>query len=289
MRVGRGASARISARAISTLSVPMPVDTAEMRSPSHVPVTDANSRCSRRTSTVSSMPAMRSMRAGSPGNRMRSASSPGARSMWYCRSPTGSAVRRYRGGFRRGYPRWAGRPLLTLSDCCSAGCGSPAEDSPALLTSVLEARVVRAWNPRASAVRGPTGSARVRSPSGPGPRPVEPGAGGRGPDDRGQPGGHPGRHEVAVRWRRRRTVTAMDAGAQRRPSVPRPAIPASRPGNGPACRPRRGVRHPRVPHRWARPCPCRPGRRPRSRGDGDLSREHDPRRIGDHDGPAHDP
>ena len=49
MNVGCSVIARISASTISTLSVPMPVETAETRGPRYVPVRDANSRwrCSR--------------------------------------------------------------------------------------------------------------------------------------------------------------------------------------------------------------------------------------------------
>ena len=44
MKVGRSVIARISATTISTLSVPIPVDTTDTRSPRYVPVTVANSR-----------------------------------------------------------------------------------------------------------------------------------------------------------------------------------------------------------------------------------------------------
>ena len=43
-KVGRSVIARIYATVISTLSVPIPVETTETRVPRYVPVTDANSR-----------------------------------------------------------------------------------------------------------------------------------------------------------------------------------------------------------------------------------------------------
>ena len=49
--------------------------------------------CGARARSNSRRVAMRAVRSGSPGRRMYSASSPGPRSMWYCRSPTGSATR----------------------------------------------------------------------------------------------------------------------------------------------------------------------------------------------------
>src|SRR5262245_23773716 len=93
MMVGRFVIARISAITISTLSVPIPVDTMDTRWPRYVPVTEANSRWRRSSSMSSSSRAIFSVRSGSPGRRRYSASSPGPRSMWYCRSPTGSATR----------------------------------------------------------------------------------------------------------------------------------------------------------------------------------------------------
>ena len=62
-----------------------------------VPVTEANSRCRRSSSTESRRAAIRAVRSGSPGRRMYSASSPGPRPMWYCRSPDGIAILRSSG------------------------------------------------------------------------------------------------------------------------------------------------------------------------------------------------
>ena len=53
MKVGRSVIARISATTISTLSVPIPVDTTDTRWPRYVPVAEANSRC-RRSSSIES-------------------------------------------------------------------------------------------------------------------------------------------------------------------------------------------------------------------------------------------
>ena len=59
MKVGRSVIARISATTISTLSVPIPVETTETRSPRYVPVIEANSRCCRNGSTFSRRVAIR--------------------------------------------------------------------------------------------------------------------------------------------------------------------------------------------------------------------------------------
>ena len=94
MKVGRSVIARISATTISTLSVPMPVETTDTRRPRNRPVTEANSRWRRSSSMDSKREAIRAVRSGSPGRRMYSASSPGPSPMWYCRSPAGIAMRR---------------------------------------------------------------------------------------------------------------------------------------------------------------------------------------------------
>ena len=102
MKVGRSVIARISATTISTLSVPMPVETTDTRWPRNRPVTEANSRCRCSSSMDSKREAMRAVRSGSPGRRMYSASSPGPSPMWYCRSPAGIAIRRSEGFSTRG-------------------------------------------------------------------------------------------------------------------------------------------------------------------------------------------
>ena len=140
MKVGRSVIARISATTISTLSVPMPVETTETRWPRYRPVTEANSRWRCSSSMESKREAIRAVRSGSPGRRMYSASSPGPSPMWYCRSPVGIAIRRS-GGFSTRVIRV--RQDLSLAQVAASQARNSAEDSPAF--SRASSRVGRAW------------------------------------------------------------------------------------------------------------------------------------------------
>src|SRR5712671_4251735 len=144
MKVGRSVIASISATTISTLSVPMPVETTETRSPRYVPVAEANSRCRRSSSTESKRAAIRLVRSGSPGRRMYSASSPGPSPMWYCRSPEGSAT------------RWSafGKPS-SLAQGGASQARNSGEDRPAFERA---SSTVATHDPRTSRVSSPLAS-----------------------------------------------------------------------------------------------------------------------------------
>ena len=190
MNVGRCVIARISATAISTLSVPMPVETTDTRWPRYVPVADANSRCS--------MLELDGIEArGDPGGPRRVAGEEDVLGqlarrrdpMWYCRSPSGIAIRRSR-GFRRGSPRSA-RPLLTHVPASLAR--NSAEDSHAFshASSVRMHESAARWPcvTRARATHEPTSGPR---------RPVGRGAGDvRRTADRRQTGGDADREQAS--------------------------------------------------------------------------------------------
>ena len=187
--------ARISATAISTLSVPIPVETTETRWPRYVPVTEANSRCRCSSSIESKRAAIRVVRSWSPGRRMYSARSPGPSPMWYCRSPSGSRSCD-RGGFRRGYPRSA-RPLPR-----SCGVLRWRETRPRIVPPIRERQAE--WTPSSPSVghAQPTLGPRSAQVGRPGRR-RRAVAGRPGTDDAGQSVGHPALPRTRARRRRR--------------------------------------------------------------------------------------
>ena len=184
MKVGRSVIARISATTISTLSVPIPVDTTDTRWPRYVPVAEANSRCRCSSSMESKREAIREVRSGSPGRRMYSASLPVRVRCGTAVPLSGIAMRRSLGLSTRVSAFGKTSPSLTWRASLARNSG---EDSPAILraSSTAHAR----FDARTTA-RSPTHGARSRTRR-------SPRAAADRAADRRQPGRHPGAQEPA--------------------------------------------------------------------------------------------
>ena len=184
---------------------------------------------------------------------MYSASSPGPSPMWYCRSPSGIAIRRSTGVFDAGVRV---RQDLSLAQVAASLARNSGEDSPAF--SRASSRVERACE------RGSRSGRRVGRLGAPPARP------------RARPAGRrSGRPDGAAPARRRRRVTATDASddrgrVRRGPRCPHRAA-TDRRSAAPAGRRRHGRRRRRTGRRHRR----RDGRG-RCRGD----------RIAGHDDPV---
>ena len=218
MKVGRSVIARISATTISTLSVPMPVETTDTRWPRYRPVAEANSRCRCSSSMDSKREAIRRGPIGVTGEEDVLGQFAWTESdvvlpfSGWDRDP---AIRRAFDAVVRV------RQDLFLAHVAASLARNSAEDSPAF--SRASSRVDRAWptlsrgSARRAGAASVDGPANVASRAGdpgrqPAPRllPAEEGHGQRSGRDR----------QRACRARRRRHRPANGAARDRRNRLP---------------------------------------------------------------------
>ena len=176
--------------------------------------------------------AIRDVRSGSPGRRMYSARSPRPSPMWYCRSPSGIAIRRSLGlstrvsAFGKTSPsltwllRWREtRPRIGPCSCVSQAWLSVDDARPATL-SPRTAPDRATFSPRRAAARRPHGPRRSTLDGASAPPNEDSRAATRAASNRRA-------------WRRRRRVTPSDA----RLIPTSDARPAPAPGSAPRSSP----------------------------------------------------